>query len=317
LRSSHVADLDMDPLLIGIAVLIVTTIAILLLGLGKPSKPKAKFLNKQRQTLTLGERTQLSHDTFRFRFTLPAATPVLGLPVGKHFKVFAPNPTPKVQGEWNGKEDLETSAEIERKYTPTTSDDTIGHVDLVIKVYKGGVIERFPDGGKMSQYFDKLRVGDSISISGPWGMNEYVGSGQLKAGTRAIAFKQLGMLAGGTGITPMLQVMAAVLSNPTETAEISLIYANQSPDDILVRDLLEALAAKYPKRLKLWYTVDRPDAGWKHSVGFITDAMIAEHLPPPAADTAVLMCGPPPMVKFACVANLDKLGYDKKTQVIF
>ena len=37
--------------------------------------------------------------------------------------------------------------------------------------------------------------------------------------------------------------------------------------------------------------------------------MIKEHLPEPSADTLILMCGPPPMIKFACLPNLDKLGY--------
>ena len=98
---------------------------------------------------------RLSHDTYLFRFGLPFASSVLGFPIGKHFKVFAPNAAGRVPGEWNGRADPEASeAEIERKYTPTTSDDEVGYVDLVIKVYKGGVIDRFPDGGKMSQARD-------------------------------------------------------------------------------------------------------------------------------------------------------------------
>jgi len=52
--------------------------------------------------------------------------------------------------------------------------------------------------------------------------------------------------------------------------------------------------------------------GWKYSVGFISSDMISEHLYHPAQDTLVLMCGPPPMINFACIPNLDKLGYDAK-----
>ena len=64
------------------------------------------------------------------------------------------------------------------------------------------------------------------------------------------------------------------------------------------------------------YTVDRaPSSGWAYSTGFITSEMIASHLPPPGDDTLVLMCGPPPMVKFACEANLDKLGYPKHMRI--
>ena len=125
------------------------------------------------------------------------------------------------------------------------------------------------------------------------------------------------MMAGGTGITPMLQVMNAILSDPNDATQISLVYANQTEDDILCRDMLDALAAKHPKRLSVWYTVDRAPKGWKYSEGFITAEMIAEHLPGPKESTLILMCGPPPMIKFACQANLDKLGYPKPMQVCF
>ena len=112
-------------------------------------------------------------------------------------------------------------------------------------------------------------------------------------------------------------MIGAILADPSDPTHISLLYANQTEDDILVRDMLEELAAKHPTRMKVWYTLDRPPASWKYSTGFITDTMIAEHLPPPGDDTLVLMCGPPPMVKFACQANLDKLGHAKNRQVAF
>ena len=112
------------------------------------------------------------------------------------------------------------------------------------------------------------------------------------------------------------QVIVAVLKEPSnESPTIALLLANQTEDDILVRDYLEGLKAEHPKRLNLWYTVDRPKEGWKYSSGFITDTMIAEHLPGPKEDSLVIMCGPPPMIKFACEANLDKLGYVKEQRI--
>jgi len=179
------------------------------------------------------------------------------------------------------------------------------------------VIERFADGGKMSQYLDTLRVGAQVTLSGPWGRIEYVAPGVFDVGGERLSARKVGMLAGGTGITPRLQVIAAVLKDATDPTELSLLYANQSADDILVREQLEELAAAHPRRFRVWYTVDRPAAGWAYSSGFITDGMISEHLPPPADDTLVLMCGPPPMVKFACQQNLDKLGHAKERQVAF
>ena len=53
---------------------------------------------------------------------------------------------------------------------------------------------------------------------------------------------------------------------------------------------------------------------WKYSEGFINDEMIKEHFPAPGEDTFILMCGPPPMIQFACNPNLDKLGYAEETR---
>lgn len=57
--------------------------------------------------------------------------------------------------------------------------------------------------------------------------------------------------------------------------------------------------------------------GWKYSSGFISAEMISEHLPPPGATTQILMCGPPPMIKFACLPNLEKLHYTEEMYVPF
>ena len=57
--------------------------------------------------------------------------------------------------------------------------------------------------------------------------------------------------------------------------------------------------------------------GWKYSKGFINADMIKDHLPPPDDDTLILMCGPPPMINFACLPNLDKLGYTPKMRFAY
>jgi len=276
------------------------------------------FLDGSRKSVPLIEKIVLTHDTRLFRFGLPTPDTVLGLPVGKHFRIYCPNAEGKVPGEWNGQPDKEAGKkEITRSYTPTSSDDDLGHFDLVIKVYKGGVIDRFPDGGKVSQYLDSLNVGDSVDISGPNGLVSYSGEGTFLIKRKPTTVKNVGMIAGGTGITPMLQLIAAVLKNPKDKTKISLLFANQTEDDILVRDKLEAYQRDHPDQFSLWYTLDRPGENWKYSSGFISDQMIKEHLPPPADDTLVVMCGPPIMITRACEPNLDKLGYSKTSYVAF
>eukprot|EP00966_Prymnesium_polylepis_P277539 6412448-Prymnesium_polylepis.1 len=45
--------------------------------------------------------------------------------------------------------------------------------------------------------------------------------------------------------------MSAILKDPKDPTKVSLLYANQTEDDILVRDMLDALAAKHPTRMKV------------------------------------------------------------------
>jgi len=54
--------------------------------------------------------------------------------------------------------------------------------------------------------------------------------------------KAIGMIAGGTGITPMLQVLHEVLDNPADTTQVSLVFANVTEEDIMLRKELDGLA---------------------------------------------------------------------------
>ncbi len=63
------------------------------------------------------------------------------------------------------------------------------------------------------------------------------------------------MIAGGTGIAPMYQVVRALLDDPTDKTKLHLLFANRSEADILMKDELEQ-AAKDP-RIKLHYVVDQ------------------------------------------------------------
>lgn len=99
------------------------------------------------------------------------------------------------------------------------------------------------------------------------------------------------MIAGGTGITPMLQIIRAALKNPFDRTKLSLIYANVAPQDILLRDELDALAAKYPSRFKLLYVLNNPPEGWTGGVGFVSKEQIQKHLPPADDNIKILLCG--------------------------
>ncbi|CAK9804836.1 NADH-cytochrome b5 reductase 2 [Anthophora plagiata] len=258
-------------------------------------------------SLPLIEKDIISHDTRKFRFGLPTPNHILGLPIGQHVHL-----TAKIGDEV-----------VIRSYTPVSSDDEHGYVDLVIKVYLKNVHPKFPEGGKLSQYLENMKIGDTIDFRGPSGRLVYKGHGKFsikilrKDPPVEYTVKKVVMLAGGTGITPMLQLIRAIIKDSTDETQTSLLFANQTEKDILLRDELDDIAKNHPDKLKLWYTVDSSSENWSYSTGHINADMIKDHMFSPSSDTIVLMCGPPPMINFACNPNLDKLGYDPKLRFAY
>lgn len=253
-------------------------------------------------SVKLIEREEISHDTRRFRFALPTAEHTLGLPTGQHIYLIA-----TVNGQI-----------VLRPYTPVTSDRHHGYFDLVVKVYFRNVHPKFPEGGKMSQHLEGMSIGDTIQVRGPSGLIRYEGRGKFliqpdkKSPPQIHQASEIGMIAGGTGITPMLQIIRQVFSDPADKTRCSLIFANQTEDDILLRPELEEVLQQNPDRFRLFLTVDRPKDGWTQGVGFVSADMIEQNLPPPSSSSIILMCGPPPMINFACKPNLEKLMYSPK-----
>jgi NAD(P)H-flavin reductase len=43
-----------------------------------------------------------------------------------------------------------------------------------------------------------------------------------------------GMVCGGTGITPMYQVIQAILADPADTTQLQMVYANVDPNSIIL-----------------------------------------------------------------------------------
>jgi cytochrome-b5 reductase len=213
--------------------------------------------------------------TTSYRFGLPNPDDVLGLPIGQHISV---------QAEINGKP-------IMRSYTPTSSDDDKGHFDLMIKAY---------EKGNISRYMSLLSVGQRVRIKGPKGQFNY----------HPGLSTHLGMIAGGTGITPMLQIIRAILKNPHDKTRVSLIYANVTFDDILLKEELDHLAENHPDRFTIYYVLNEaPEQGWDGGIGFVTKDMIHYHMPAPKEDIKVLMCGTCIMYELVdSVTNIEYVG---------
>lgn len=303
------------------------------------------FLNKRKwKPATLTTITPVSHDSIIYRFSLWPPDMPLGLPVGQHVFV-------RLRRKGAGVEnDGEPGEMVQRAYTPVSKYDAHGHVDLLIKlvlptqfifhalnatltpmfyqrIYHPS--KAFPLGGKMTMGFHELEIGDTIELKGPLGSFVYTENRNITyRSVPQLGIKKLGMICGGSGITPILQVLRAVIRD-IEAGEpemkIWIIDANKTEDDILCREELDEYlvshgSVKGSERVFLHHILSKPPPIWPESYGSgrITESILQNHLPPPSDDTMILICGPDGMINHTVKPGLTKLGWDiEKSLVVF
>ncbi|KAJ2554874.1 hypothetical protein EV175_002448 [Coemansia sp. RSA 1933] len=184
-----------------------------------------------------------------------------------------------------------------RTYTPMhyhvaqTADDETGarhgYLDLVVKRYPRGSLSRF---------LHDTRVGDQVEMRGP------VLSWPYEKGKYGSVY----MVAGGTGIAPMFQLIERTLEDPEDKdTTLHLLYGSPSHDHVIYRQKLDALVHAHPDRLHIHYLVDQqlpadvmdpllhvghPD---KHSIARFAQAFDSRR-------DVMLVCGPDPMLASVC-----------------
>lgn len=244
-------------------------------GSAAPKAPvKTTVLDPQKFRLfKLSKKTLVTPNVYRFVFALPNSDDVLGLPTGQHIALRA-----TIQGKV-----------VQRSYTPVSNNKDLGRIELLIKVYPQGL---------MTNHLAGMEVGDEIEIRGPKSAMQY---------SRTYA-THIGMIAGGTGITPMYQLIRAICEDEVDNTQVSLLYASNSEEDILLREELDAFAAKNPHKFKFQHVLARPKDSWKGLKGFINSDMIKEYLAPATDSSKVLLCGPPLMIN-TMKKNLAGLGW--------
>lgn len=218
-----------------------------------------------------------------------------------------------------------------RPYTPVSTNAKVGEFDLMVKIY--------PEGN-LSQFMDKMETGDTMDFK------------HIKFNVKRqypFLFDNVCMLVGGTGITPMVQALHAILGNPNDETKVTMLYGSQRSDQILCEQVLMDWAKKFPDRLEVVHVMSNepekatgivrssfrfvrkllgkvpginPPAGssWGGQEGFITKELIESKFPGPSTNTNIFVCGPPPMYDALCgprdqdelTGALKDLGYSKE-----
>jgi len=152
------------------------------------------------------------------------------------------------------------------------------------------LIKRVPEG-LMSSYLDNARPGETLSLTGP------LGSFYLREVKRPLL-----LLAGGTGLAPLLS-MLQVLAVSGTSQPVHLIYGATRTQDLVLEQRLEALAERMPNFSFSTCVSDQTSAHPRK--GYVTDHLPAEALND--GDVDVYLCGPPPMVD-AVRRHFETLG---------
>ena len=148
---------------------------------------------------------------------------------------------------------------IERKFTPTSKITQKGYVDFPIKIYRKNQHIDYPEGGLISSHLENLEIGNEVRMKGPLGRMQYKGNGHFELGPHKMFNSEdltlkgktnIGMIAGGTGITPIFSMIQASL-NEDDSLKMSLLYACKSDKDIWFKDELDEYAAVHPERFKV------------------------------------------------------------------
>ncbi|GAA5999899.1 hypothetical protein JCM10207_005962 [Rhodosporidiobolus poonsookiae] len=280
------------------------------------SEPDAIFLHKKKwKACKLVSIDLVNHDSRLYRFALEHEDQPLGLPVGQHvYARLRRKATPAADGRAAGQ--VVEGELVQRAYTPVSKGGAKGYLDLLIKVYFR--TSAHPEGGKMTLGFEELQVGDTVEFKGPLGSFEWVGKGTCRWKGVERKVKHIGMVCGGSGITPILQVLRGVIGDPDDTeTKLYVLNSNRQETDILMRaDLDDLLAQAGAERFKQHLVLSQGPEDWPFSRGRITKELIKEHLPPPADDTLILFCGPDPMLHDVLKPALVEFGFDLPSQLV-
>jgi succinate dehydrogenase/fumarate reductase flavoprotein subunit/NAD(P)H-flavin reductase len=211
-----------------------------------------------------------------FRFDLPSSLQKLGYEPAQYISVRAV---------------IDDKPQV-RYYSPISRYDDLGHVDLLVKVES--------DAKGMSQHIAALRVGDTLEFSGPHGAlrldEELVRPGQWVGNlTGRARVSKLVLVAGGAGISPMIQILRSVFYHKREDLQIVLLYGACEEGELIFREYLDDMARRH-RNFRLHYSLDKPPTAGSTlgacRVGYMTGRYIRDAGFAPADDVRIVLCGP-------------------------
>jgi ring-1,2-phenylacetyl-CoA epoxidase subunit PaaE len=172
---------------------------------------------------------------------------------------------------------------LRRAYSLCTSP----HVDTT-----PGVTVKRVSGGKMSNHINEAyKAGQTIEIMKPMGLFTPVFN---TSNNRHVI-----LFGGGSGITPLMSILKSTLSQEPNSV-VSLVYANETENDIIFSKAITQLEAEHGERLKVVHVLNKPANDSQKHKGWLSASTIMavlEELPKHSEpNTFYFTCGPAPMM---------------------
>ena len=182
--------------------------------------------------------------------------------------------------------------DVRRSYSISSSQNSYvqnGTLEVGIRPVQGGVFSNWAA--------TQLKVGDVLRVM--------PADGRFIV-QRPRAIHRLGF-AAGSGITPILSILASTLEEQTES-KFTLVYGNRRMDSVMFNEALQDLKDRYPNRLTLIHVLSRQAQEVPLLEGRIDEAKVKEivsSLLPAASMDEVFICGPEAMIEATEKALLE------------
>ena len=196
---------------------------------------------------------QETHDTRTFRFRMPDGGPL---------------PFEHLPGQYINLKLRIDGKRVNRSYTISSSATRPDYVEVTVK--------RVPRGYASHFMHDRVKEGDTISVSAPAGKFVFAGH----------EAERIVLLAGGVGITPAMAVVRA-MTDRSWSGDIYLLFSVRQKQDVIFERELAHLQERFPNlHVEIVVSSER---------GHITREIIERHVPG-LTRGPIMMCGPGPMM---------------------
>jgi len=199
-----------------------------------------------------------------------------------------------IQGQHVSLRCAEAGDDIRRSYSICTAAGS-GHLRVAVK--------SLPEGVFSTYVRDRLRPGDVMEVVTP--------TGHFNTPLDPTQARSYAMVAAGSGISPILSIIATVLAREPRSS-VTLLYGNRTVGDIMFLEELEDLKNQHPERFALYNVLSREEQDVElfhgrldaERIGIFLDSLV-----PPRGVDEWFLCGPRGMID-AARAQLMERGVD-------